>query len=128
MLLTADPVISEVLARNDTRAAEFDGGIGLLDYDYDNSDWFEIHNRGTSSVDLSGWHFTDDLADTTKWQVPVSTVLAAGDRLVVFASNKDYVAPNGELHTSFTFDGNGEAVGLADPSACSRVCVRRATQ
>ncbi len=116
MLLTADPVISEVLARNDTRAAEFDGGTGLLDYDYDNADWFEIHNRGTSSVDLSGWHFTDDLTDTTKWRVPVSTVLTAGDRLIVFASNKDYVAPNGELHTSFTFDGNGEAVGLADPT------------
>ena len=37
-LLAADLVISEVLARNDT---------GIVDYNYETSDWFEIRNRGT---------------------------------------------------------------------------------
>jgi len=106
-LLSANPVISEVVARNDT---------GLLDYDFDHSDWFEIHNRGTSAVNLNGWHFTDDLDNTTKWQVPVATVLGPDKRLVVFASNEDYVAPNGELHTNFRFTSEGEFIGLADPA------------
>ena len=30
VLLAADPVISEVLARNDTRVDEFEGGVGCL--------------------------------------------------------------------------------------------------
>ena len=107
IVLSADVVISEVLARNVQ---------GLVDYNSDLSDWFEVHNRGTSAVDLFGWYFTDDLADPTQWQVPVSKILAPDDRLIVFASNNDYVAPNGELHTNFRLSGNGESVGLVDPS------------
>jgi len=107
IVLSVDAVISEVLARNDAV---------LLDYGDDSSDFLEIHNRGTSSINLNGWHVTDDLSNTTKWQIPVSTVLNPGNRVVLFASNKDFIAPNGERHTNFTFDGNGESVGLADAS------------
>ena len=107
LVLNADLVISEVVAINDH---------SLLDYDDSDSDWFEIHNRGTSTIDLNGWHFTDDLTNTTQWQVPVSTVLAHDERLIVFASNKDTVTLTGELHTNFKFNGDGESVGLADPT------------
>ena len=106
-LLAADLVISGVLARNDT---------GIVDYNYETSDWFEIRNRGTSSIDLNGWYVTDDLTNPDRWQIPAVSVLSPGGRLVVFASNKDFTAPNGEFHTNFTFDGSGDAVGLADLS------------
>ena len=106
IVLSVDLVISEVLASNDEV---------LLDYGDDSSDFLEIHNRGSSRIDLKGWHLTDDLANTTKWQVPVSTVLEPDERLVVFVSNKDFVALNGELHTNFQFNSVGEAIGLADP-------------
>ena len=107
VVLTADLAISELVANNDD---------GLIDYYDQTSDWFEVHNRGTSSVDLRGWHFTDDLGNPTKWTVPQATVVGPDERLVVFASNRDLVAPNGELHTSFRLASSGEAVGLADPS------------
>ena len=106
-MLNGDPVISEVVARNED---------GYLDYYDQDSDWFEVHNRGSSSIDLKGWHFTDDLTNPTKWQVPLSTVLTPDERLLVFASNKDLVTPNHELHTNFRFDGDGEFVGISDPS------------
>ena len=57
VVLTADLAISELVANNDD---------GLIDYYDQTSDWFEVHNRGTSSVDLQGWHFTDDLGNPTK--------------------------------------------------------------
>ena len=46
----------------------------------------------------------------------MSTVLDLDGRLVVFASNKDFVAPNGELHTNFKLSGDGDSLGLADPA------------
>ena len=100
VMLDADVVISEVVARNST---------GLLDYDDDDSDWLEIRNRGPSRVELEGWHLSNDLQNLTQWQFPVSTVLAPDERLVVFASGKDFVASNGELHTNF--GSSPESVG-----------------
>ena len=107
ILLDADIVISELMASN---------GSSLLDYDDDNSDWLEIHNRDSLSVHLKDWYLTDDVSDLTKWPFPDSTVLAADDRLVVFASNKDYVAANGELHTNFKLDSAGEFLALVNPA------------
>ena len=105
VLLNADVVISEILASNQN---------GLRDNDGDTPDWLEIHNRSQSSVDLQGWHLTDDAQNLTQWQFPVSTVLAADSRLVVFASSKDTVASNGELHTNFGPGSNGEFLALVD--------------
>ena len=50
-LLTADPVITEILADNEQT---------LLDYDDDASSWIEITNEGTSQVDLNSWYLTDN--------------------------------------------------------------------
>ena len=53
--------ISEVLASNDTIVA------------YPNaakSDWIEIYNAGTDSVDISGWGLSDRLDHGRKWQFP----------------------------------------------------------
>ena len=106
VMLDADVVISEVVASN---------SLGLLDYNDDDSDWIEILNRGPSRVNLEGWYLTDDPGDLTKWQFPISTILAAGERHLVFASNDDYVAANGELHTNFRLNGDGEFLALVNP-------------
>ena len=105
-MLDADVVISEVVASNST---------GLLDYNDDDSDWIEILNRGPSRVNLEGWYLTDDPGDLTKWQFPISTILAAGERQLVFASNDDYVTANGELHANFRLNGDGEFLALVNP-------------
>ncbi len=105
-MLTADLLISEFMATNH---------LGLRDYDNDNSDWLEIHNRGTSSAELLNWHLTDSSQNLTKWQFSVPTTLAADERLVVFASGKDLMAPTGEFHTNFKLRAGGEFLALTDP-------------
>ena len=107
LLLTADLVISEFLASNH---------LGLRDYDSDDSDWIEIHNRGTSDADLLGWHLTDSSQNLTKWKFSAPISLAADERLVVFASGKDFMAPTGEFHTNFKLRSDGEFLALADPA------------
>ena len=105
-LLTADPVITEILADNEQT---------LLDYDDDASSWIEITNEGTSQVDLNSWYLTDNAGNLDKWQFSSSTVLGPGDQIVVFASNKNFTAPGGEHHTNFRLDPDGEFLALVQP-------------
>src|SRR5688572_30886722 len=80
--LAADLVIAEFMAANSTT---------LEDEDNDHPDWVEIYNRSPAAVDLTGWHLTDNAANLAKWTFP-TTALAAGGRLVVFASEKNRAA------------------------------------
>ena len=107
VVLSADVMISEFLASNTS---------GILDFEGDDPDWVEFLNRGPSRVDLQGWYVTDSQIDLMKWQFPISTVLEPEDRLIVFASGKDLVAPNGELHTGFKLNTDGEFLALIDPA------------
>ena len=106
--LSQDPVISEFLASNDN---------GIVDFEGDSSDWIEIHNPGSSVIDLGGWHLTDDPAARTKWTFPGTTFIAPGGFLIVFASSKDLTNPADELHTNFKLTSAGEFLGLYDPTA-----------
>ncbi|MBN2474798.1 MAG: lamin tail domain-containing protein [Pirellulales bacterium] len=104
-VLDAGPlVISEFLAINDS---------GLADTDGDHSDWIEVYNPTGNTVDLAGWHLTDDPADLAKWTFP-SKLLGSGQYLVVFASGKDRTDP-AQLHTNFQLDGAGEYLALVRP-------------
>ena len=106
---TADVVISEVLAANQT---------GLRDEDGDSSDWIELWNRGTTAVNLGGWSLSDDPNNPAQWVFPSKT-LGAGQYLVVFASGKDRTAPTGtnRFHTSFSLSPFGEYLGLFAPES-----------
>jgi hypothetical protein len=100
--LGAQPVINEWMASN-TRV--------LADQDGDYSDWIELHNPGTASVDLTGWHLTDSVANRVKWPFPPVTI-APGGYLVVFASGKDRRDPASQLHTNFALSASGEYLAL----------------
>jgi CotH protein/chitobiase/beta-hexosaminidase-like protein/lamin tail-like protein len=102
LLLSAEPIITEFMALNDSV---------LVDEDSDYSDWLEIHNPSTSALDLEGWYLTDDASDLTKWRFD-ATSLDAGEYLLVFASDKDRTGPTGELHTNFKLSGGGEYLAL----------------
>ncbi len=97
-----DLVISEFMAINDNTLADQDG---------DFSDWIEIHNSGSSAVNLQGMHLTDDVVNLTKWTFP-SLTLEADGYLVVFASDKDKTDASQNLHTNFKLSGSGEFLGL----------------
>jgi hypothetical protein len=60
-LLTGLPIITEFLADNNN---------SLLDGSDSANDWIEISNSGDSSIDLLGWHLTDD--PNRLWEMDVS--------------------------------------------------------
>ena len=103
LLLAQNLAITEVMADNDGT---------VLDADGEDSDWFEVGNLGNSSVNLAGWAVTDDPGDLFKWVFP-SRTLAAGEFMLVFASEKDRrTIP---YHTSFRMTSAGEFLALVDP-------------
>ena len=104
-------VISEFMAVN---------ARTLRDGDREYSDWLELENRGDTEVDLEGFYLTDSKNELAKWQFHdgADTTLAAGERMLVFASGRDaadYVDRDGRFHTSFELNGNGEFLALVHP-------------
>ncbi len=98
-------MITEFLAAND----------GLLrDEDLQSTDWIEIYNSGPTSVNLAGWHLTDEVANLAKWTFP-ATNLPAGSYLIVFASGKSRAVAGRELHTNFQLGNGGEYLALVQP-------------
>ncbi len=106
-VLEAAVVISEIMAAR---------GNPLADVDRDRSDWIEIHNTGTEPVPLQGWQLTDRLDAEEAWTFPDVTLDPKGF-VIVFASGKDYLDPNGEIHASFRLRQSGEPLRLLDPAA-----------
>src|SRR5689334_21804739 len=97
-LLAAAPFISEFVASNST---------GLVDEDFDHSDWLEIYNPGEVDVNLAGYSLTDDASVPNMWQFPAVTI-PSGGFLTVFADSKDRRPTNGgKLHTNFDLSAGG---------------------
>jgi lamin tail-like protein len=103
---SASPVvISEFVASNTS---------GLRDVDGETSDWIELHNSGSSSVDLEGWCLTDDPRERERWCFPGISVPAQG-YVVVFASGKRAAAPGAQLHASFKLKATEDYLALVRP-------------
>jgi hypothetical protein len=97
-------LINEFLSSNSSTNSDPDFGL--------HSDWIELYNDVDSAVDLSNWFITDDLNDSTKWQIPEGVVIEAGEFLVIWADENDTSLIH--LHTSFRLSKSGEAIGLFD--------------
>lgn len=96
--------INEVCAKNTTYQGP---GGGYYD-------WVELYNSSGSSVDISGWGFTDKEDQPYRFTFPSGTVVGAGQRLVFYCdgdagANDLSIAPFG-LSTS------GETLVLTDTS------------
>jgi hypothetical protein len=92
-----------------------DNRNGLLDEDGSREDWIEVFNAGTNAVNLFNWSLTDSASSLNKWRFP-ATNIAAGQYIVVFASNKDRAVPGARLHTNFKLDPvPGEYLALVRP-------------
>ncbi len=97
-IVTTDLIISEFQASNSGT---------LNDYDGQTSDWIELYNGTAASIPLADCALSDDDALAGKWNFPAATpALGAGKYLVVFASGKNTVFPNGEIHTNFKLNSN----------------------
>src|SRR6266498_742443 len=62
-------ILSELAASNTS---------GLRDEDGAYSDWIELFNSGTNTVDLSGWFLTDSAGDLAKWSFPATNLPPGG--------------------------------------------------
>ncbi|MCB1095122.1 MAG: lamin tail domain-containing protein [Verrucomicrobiae bacterium] len=79
-------------------------------------DWIEIASDSATTIDLSGWQLRD--SDTT-WQFPIGASLPPRGLLVVFASGQTepgYQDEDGNYHTSFRLNRDGEVLALYDPT------------
>jgi len=94
-------VLNEVVASNDE---------SLLDFEDDTPDWIELHNPTPVDIDLEGWMLQDA---TGQWTFPAVDI-AAGDYMIVFASDKDIAEPGAELHTNFKLSKEGDSLVMTD--------------
>jgi hypothetical protein len=103
-------MISEFMAINTTTLADEDGAY---------SDWIELYNSSTNTVNLGGWYLTDKATNLTHWMFP-ATNLGPSQFLVVFASNKDRRVAGAPLHTNFKLSGSGEYLALVLPDGLTK--------
>lgn len=100
--------INEWLASN--RAILTDPADGNFD------DWFELYNAGGTTVDLSGYFLTDDLANITQFRIPNGTVIPPGGYRLVWADgDTDQNTSGGDLHASFRLAAGGGQIALLGP-------------
>jgi len=103
--LTKKIIINEFLAKNST---------GITDEDGDHEDWIELYNPGEEVVNLEGWSITDNIKKPTKWVFPAVSINPES-YLIIWASSKDRIDPDGELHTNFGLSTDGEYLGIYEP-------------
>ncbi|MCI0635509.1 MAG: lamin tail domain-containing protein, partial [Actinobacteria bacterium] len=78
-------------------------------------EYLELHNRGPSPVDISGWR----IADGVDFAFPEGTVLAAGGHVVIYSDETAFREAYGEVPGSIgpytkELDDGGEALLLVD--------------
>ena len=109
-MLAGDPVLSEFQASNVNTILDGNGRA---------SDWIEIRNPDAESLDIGGWYLSDDSFDLRQWQFPAGTTLDPGEHLVVFASGDNEPDAQGNLHTNFRLDRDGEFLALVKPDGAT---------
>jgi hypothetical protein len=97
-------VINEIMAGNFSAIADQNG-------EYD--DWVELYNGGASSINLNGFHLSDNKNDLTKWTFPNVTI-PSNDYLIVWCDTAG--GTQSGLHTTYRLSADQEEVYLSDPS------------
>ena len=101
----AQVVINEIMSLN-TLTTEDEYG--------DSSDWVELYNAGTASVNLKDWGLSDSPSKPFKWRFPNPLTIPAKGFVRVWASGRNVVAF--APHTSWSISSGGETIVLTDPS------------
>lgn len=99
--ITAELVINEFMADNESAVADQDG-------EYD--DWIELYNNSDIDINLLGYYLSDDAAEPDKWMFP-DTIIAGGGYLIIWA-DKD--TDQDGLHADIKLSASGESVVLSD--------------
>lgn len=78
---------------------------------YNYSPWIELHNAGSSTVNIGGYYLSDDEGNPFKWRIPPSTSIPANGYILFWCDDK-----NTGRHTNFSLDSEGEDVVLSNGS------------
>ncbi|RUQ03498.1 lamin tail domain-containing protein [Curtobacterium sp. HSID17257] len=114
-VLTATPAVAAVGDDDPTVGTRVTSGpaaglaIDEVESNADDTDWVELVNTSSATIDLSGWRFLDSDSSHTAWTLPQGSTIAAGGYLVV----------DQETTTRSGFDfglGGADSVRLYDPS------------
>ncbi len=109
----SDPALGNVLinewmaANNGTLA---DPATGTFE------DWFELHNTGSTAVNLGGYFLSNSTTNRSQSRIPDGITVPAHDFLVAWADNHTNAIPAGSLHVSFKLKHAGETLALFNPS------------
>ena len=96
-------VINEVMVSNDT---------ALVDEYGEFDDWIEIYNNGNNSINLFGYHLSDDEAELEKYSFP-SIDLNPDEYLIIW--DDDGYDKQGVFHANFKMSSAGESLFFTDP-------------
>ena len=98
--------INEVMSKNTSAFPDSRG---------DYYDWFEVTNRGTSAVNLSGWTVrkTDDPSRVFSFP---SQMLRPGECALVYASGKNTAVAGYAYEAKFKISSSGDGLTLCDPA------------
>lgn len=105
--VTTGIYINEIMASNDATIADNTG---------DYTDWVELYNSNSSSVDLANYYLSDSPTNLTKFRFTSTTgqvVIPANGRLIIWASG---FPARGVNHTTFSLSDAGEAIVLTAPN------------
>ncbi|HNC30748.1 MAG TPA: CotH kinase family protein [Cyclobacteriaceae bacterium] len=105
-LLTGTAVSAQVVL-NEICPANAD-----INYDpdfYNFSSWIELHNSGTSTVNIGGFYLSDDESSPLKWRVPANTTIPANGFIIFWCDDEDT-----GRHTNFSLDSDGEDVVVSN--------------
>lgn len=79
-------------------------------------DWFELHNAGGTTADLSGFYLTDSQADPKKYALPPGTTIPPGGYRLFWADGEpSQNAPGRDIHVNFSLRAEGEEIALYTP-------------
>lgn len=84
-----------------------------INYDpdfYNFSGWIELHNSGTTLVNLGGYYLSDKESQPLKWRIPSGTTIAPNGYLIIWCDGM-----NTGRHTNFELDSEGEDVVFSNP-------------
>ncbi|MCI7570412.1 MAG: lamin tail domain-containing protein [Clostridiales bacterium] len=77
-------------------------------------DWVELHNKGSESINLSGYSLSTDARDPGMWRFGDVTI-DAGQYLTIVCMGEEYNPEATVLQTDFNISAEGESVFLFGP-------------
>jgi hypothetical protein len=87
----------------------------ILTYSTNASDWVELFNTGSASIDLSGWSL-EEPGNSNRFVFPIRSAIGAGAFLVI---DCDKGTGTEGLHAPFALDSDSETLVLRNPAGAT---------